>query len=57
MRVIDEIFRHYCEELQIAPVKFLNYYKNNTIELVNYNIQANLCIAISCVLPVILYFY
>jgi hypothetical protein len=37
-KYIAEIFRYYCNELGIAPVKFLNYFNNGIIELVNYNI-------------------
>ena len=47
-----EIFRFYCNEMQVVPVKFLNYFNNGTLELVNYNIHANLCIAIACTIPV-----
>ena len=37
-KYIVEIFRYYCNELQIAPVKFMNYYHDGIIELHNYNI-------------------
>ena len=51
-KYITEIFRHYCNELQIAAVKFLNYYSDGILHLHNYNIQQNLCIAIACTIPV-----
>ncbi|CDW72567.1 UNKNOWN [Stylonychia lemnae] len=50
-KYITEIFRFYCNELQIAPVKFLNYFSDGIIQLHNYNIQPNLCIAIASTLP------
>eukprot|EP00347_Sterkiella_histriomuscorum_P011119 403373687 len=42
---------YYCNEMQIAPVKFLNYYNDGILQLHNYNIQPNLCVAIACTIP------
>ena len=52
MRHLNEIFRNYCYELQIAPVKFLHYYEKGFLKLINYNVQPNLCVAIACIIPV-----
>lgn len=48
---ISEIFRFYCTELSIAPVKFLHYIDHNILKLINYSIQPHLCVAIACIIP------
>ena len=37
-KFLNEIFRYYCHELQIPPVKILNYFNNGYLKLINYSV-------------------
>jgi len=52
IETLEKIYRNYCTQLRAVPVRFLHLYQDGWLKMVNFNLQANMAVAIACVIPV-----